>query len=102
MKLTKKEIEICESFIEKISQYCKKQEEFYYKIAQNNDHSEDFVNRMTDMANSFHSVCQFIDICASDVFDELQSDALGDSTTVGQEELTATENTQDNTSTVSN
>lgn len=101
MKLTKKEIEVCESFIEKITEYCNKQEEFYYKIAQNNDHSEDFVNRMTDMATSFHSVCQFVHICADSVFDELQSDALGDSTTVGQEELTATENISDNTSTVS-
>ena len=102
MKLTKREIEVCESFIERISQYCKKQEEFYYKIAQNNDHSEDFVNRMTDMATSFHSVCQFVDICANDVFADLQSDSLGDSTTVGQEEQIATENTKDNTSTVNN
>lgn len=102
MKLTKKEIEVCESFIEKITEYCKKQEEFYYKIAQNNDHSEDFVNRITDMATSFHSVCQFVDICANSVFDELQSDTLGDSTTVGREELTADENTSQNTNAVSN
>ena len=101
MKLTRKEIEVCESFIEKITEYCKKQEEFYYKIAQNNDHSEDFVNRMTDMATSFHSVCQFVEICANGVFDELQSDTLGDSTNVGREELTATENTLANTNTVS-
>ena len=102
MKLTKKEIEVCESFIDKIAEYCQKQEDFYYKIAQNGDHSEDFVNRMTDMATSFHSVCQFVEICANGVFDELQSDALGDSTTVGREELTATENTSQITDAVSN
>lgn len=101
MKLTKKEIEVCESFIEKITEYCKKQEDFYYKIAQNNDHSEDFVNRMTDMATSFHSVCQFVHICANGVFEKLQSDTLGDSTIVGQEELTAKENTLANTNTAS-
>ena len=93
MKLTKNEIEVCENFLEKISEYCHKQEDFYYKIAQNGDHSEDFVNRMTDMATSFHSVCQFVDICANDVFADLQSDTLGDSTPVGQEEQIATENT---------
>ena len=102
MKLTKRELEVCESFIEKIAQYCKKQEEFYYKIAQNNDHSEDFVNRMTDMATSFHSVCQFVEICANGVFDELQSDTLGDSTEVGREEMTATESPSQITNAVSN
>lgn len=101
-KLTKREIEVCESFIEKISEYCKKQEDFYYKIAQNGDHSEDFVNRMTDMATSFHSVCQFVDICANGVFDELQSDALGDSTEVGREEMTATESPSQSTNVVDN
>ena len=102
MKLTKKEIDVCESFIEKISEYCHKQEDFYYKIAQNGDHSEDFVNRMTDMATSLHSVCQFVEICANGVFDELQSDTLGDSTEVGREEMTATESPSQITNAVSN
>lgn len=92
IKLTKKEMEVCTTFINKILDKCQKQTEFYTKIAQNADHSEDFVNRMTDMATSFEMISQFVEISANSVFDELQFESLGDSTLVGQVEQTATEN----------
>lgn len=95
-KLTKKEFDICKSFIDKILDKCQKQTEFYTKIAQNADHSEDFVNRMTDMATSFEMISQFVEISANSVFNELQFESLGDSTLVGQVEQTATENALEN------
>ena len=78
-KLRKNDMDFCLNFINKIKDYCKVQEDFYNKIAQNNDHSEDFVNRMTDMATSFHSVVQYIDICAESAFNDLLTEPLGDS-----------------------
>ena len=93
MKMNKIQIDICNDFIEKIKAYCDKQKDFYFNIAQNGDHSEDFIYRMTDLASAFQNVCQFIEICAVSVFDELQSDdTLGDPNyMLGQVEPTATE-----------
>jgi len=99
IKLTKKEFDICNSFIDKILGKCQKQTEFYTKIAQNADHSEDFVNRMTDMATSFEMISQFVEISANSVFNELQFESLGDSTLVGQVEQTALENALENVQT---
>ena len=98
--LTKKEILTCESFINKLAEYCKKQEDFYYLIAQNGDHSEDFIFRMTDMAMAFHSVSQYLEICANSVLTELQSEPLGDPVSTGQVEQTAPQNTSPNSSDV--
>lgn len=95
-KLTKKEMEVCSKFIDKILNKCQKQTEFYNKIAQNADHSEEFINRMTDMATSFEMISQFVEISANSVFEELQFESLGDPTTVGQGEQTATQNTLEN------
>jgi hypothetical protein len=95
-KLSKLDIEICNSFVSEIKQYCKDQEDFYYTIAQNDDHSEDFVNRIIDMATAFHSVSQFIDICSKSVFNNEQSSTLGDPNTLGQVEKTDSSNTLQN------
>ena len=93
MKLTKKEIEVCTSFINKILDKCQKQADFYTKIAQNNDHSEDFINRMTDLASSFEMISQFVELQANSVLSSLQIEPLGDSTLVGQVEQTAIQTT---------
>ena len=88
------QLDVCNEFINRIKEYCDKQKDFYYNIAQNGDHSEDFIYRMTDLASAFQNICQFIEICANSVFAELQSDdALGDSNfMLGQVRATAPEN----------
>jgi len=98
MKSRKNDIDFCLSFVNKIKDYCENQEKFYYKIAQNSDHSEDFLNRMTDMATSFHSVVQYIDICAESAFNDLLTEPLGDSNEqLGQvEQLAQDESTSTN------
>lgn len=93
MKPTKKEFEVCTNFIDKILEKCKKQADFYTKIAQNNDHSEDFINRMTDLASSFEMISQFVELQANSVLSSLQVEPLGDSTLVGQVEQTAIKTT---------
>ena len=99
-KVKKSEINFCYTFVDRIKDYCATQEDFYNKIAQNSDHSEDFINRMTELASSFHAVGQFIDICAERAFDSMLNAPFGDSNfTLGQTEQSAEQNTSTNTTT---
>ena len=101
MKLTKKEFEVCTNFIDKILEKCKKQADFYTKIAQNNDHSEDFINRMTDLASSFEMISQFVELQANSVLSSLQVEPLGEQTatkTTNACQQTAIENDTENQS----
>ena len=97
MSKIKKDIDNCTLFINKIIDYCNVQEQFYNKIAQSGDRSEEFVNRMTDMATAFHSVGQYLDICTEIVLSEMMAGTLGDSNfTLGQVEQPTSESTTEN------
>lgn len=97
-KVKKEEINFCYMFVERLKDYCKVQEEFYNKIAQNSDHSEEFINRQTELASSFHAVGQYLDICAERIFDSMLNAPLGVSNfTLGQAEQSAEQNTSTKT-----